>query len=191
MARIIIAGIVGGIIMFMWSFVAHEVLPTGEMGLKSLPDDARLSEAIKSAVHEPGLYMYPGMDMTHKPTDAEMQAWQTRYETGPSGLLLCYPNGRHFNMGQLMGVEALADILAALLGAAILSQMATTYGRRLAAAIGLGIIAILLIDVSLWNWYGFSMEYVLAEAIDIVGGWLLAGLVMAAIAKPHVVVVPA
>jgi len=31
--RVVIAGILGGITMFVWLFVAHEFLPLGELGV--------------------------------------------------------------------------------------------------------------------------------------------------------------
>ena len=36
MARILIGGLVGGIVLFFWGFVSHMLLPIGEMGLQSL-----------------------------------------------------------------------------------------------------------------------------------------------------------
>src|SRR6185295_9013897 len=53
--RIILAAIVGSIIVFVWSAVAHMVLPIGEMGVKSLPSEEKVVPALKDAIKEPGL----------------------------------------------------------------------------------------------------------------------------------------
>lgn len=38
---IILAGIAGGIAMFIWSFRSHTVLPLGEVGVRMLPNEPR------------------------------------------------------------------------------------------------------------------------------------------------------
>jgi hypothetical protein len=34
-----------------------------------------------------------------------------------------------------------------------------------------------------WNWYGFSASYALMESSDLIGGWLLVGLVLGGLRK--------
>ena len=36
MSRILIAGLVGGVIVFVWGAFSHMVLPIGEMGLSTM-----------------------------------------------------------------------------------------------------------------------------------------------------------
>ncbi len=48
----------------------------------------------------------------------------------------------------------------------------------------LGIFGFATVSVPYWNWYGFPTDFTLAEAIDHVVGWFLAGLVLAAIVRP-------
>jgi len=62
-----------------------------ERDCASPKEDAVLA-ALKSNVREPGLYFFPGMDMTKKPTDAEDAAWTAKYKTG-HGLILFHPSG--------------------------------------------------------------------------------------------------
>ena len=35
--RLLLAGIVGGIVVFIWGAITHVVLPLGEMGIQNLP----------------------------------------------------------------------------------------------------------------------------------------------------------
>jgi hypothetical protein len=71
MKKILIAGILGGIVAFLWSSFAHMVLPTGDMGVRSLPGEDAIVAAMKQSIHEPGLYFFPGMDMSRKLTPEE------------------------------------------------------------------------------------------------------------------------
>jgi hypothetical protein len=48
----------------------------------------------------------------------------------------------------------------------------------------MGLFGFVSISISYWNWYGFPTDFTVAEAITEVVGWLLAGLVMAAIVRP-------
>jgi hypothetical protein len=78
MKRWLIGGVIGGIIMFIWSAFSHMVLPLGEMGLKTLPNENVVIPAMKDGIREPGLYMFPGLDMSKKPTAEEQAAWAER-----------------------------------------------------------------------------------------------------------------
>ena len=64
------------------------------------------------------------------------------------------------------------------------NQRARSYGRRLALVAIFGLAAWLSIEVSYWNWYGFPANYALAQLIDQVGGFLVAGLLVAKIVRP-------
>ncbi len=64
MTRIVAGGVAAGIVLFFWGFVAHMLLPLGEMGLQSIPTDENLAAAIKTDIREPGLYFLPGRDMS-------------------------------------------------------------------------------------------------------------------------------
>ena len=86
--RVVIAGILGGLVMFFWLFVAHEFLGLGEMGVREIPNEAVVLSAMQSAISEPGLYIYPGFGLGPKPTSAQrnaaMPARRIRYGRGDS-----------------------------------------------------------------------------------------------------------
>jgi hypothetical protein len=58
-----------------------------------------------------------------------------------------------------------------------------SYGAKVLFVALLGLLPGLDVDVGYWNWYGFPGDYTLAVMADHVLGWLLAGLVLAAIIK--------
>jgi hypothetical protein len=63
MKRILLGGIFAGLVVFIFSAIDHMALPTGHMGLKSLPQEDSVSGAMRAAISEPGLYVFPGIDM--------------------------------------------------------------------------------------------------------------------------------
>ena len=181
--RIILAGIAGGIAMFLWSFVSHTVLPLGEVGVKMLPNEPAVMSAMKANISEPGFYFYPGMDMAHDVSSEEQAAWAERYKAGPRGILIYPPTGAEPMGPGMLLTELASNILACIAAALAISWLVCNFWGRVAAAGLIGLAAWLSIDVSLWNWYGFPTSYMLAQGVDQVVGWLAAGLAIALIVK--------
>lgn len=184
MKKILIAGIVGGLIVFVWGAVSHMV--TDSMGLKQLPNEDAALAALRESTKESGVYFVPGIDMSKDTTPEEEAAWDAKYQAGPSGLLVLYypaPGEQAMGPKQLV-TEILTDVLAALCLAFVLARLPGSYGSRVLCVVVLGLFAWLTISVPYWNWYHFSMAMTRGELIDQVVGWLLAGLAMAKIARP-------
>jgi hypothetical protein len=179
----VLAAIVGGLVVFVWSAVAHMALPIGTMGMSTLPDEQPVLDVLKEKVPAPGLYFVPAMDPKNK--DPQYRAaWQAKYESGPSGLLIIHPNGMKAMTPRLLLTELLADVAAAWIVALVFAAMAAGDGRRMMIAALLGLFAWLSISVSYWNWYGYPLVYVTGEALDQIIGWALGGLAMAKLVKP-------
>ena len=183
MGRVLIGGIIGGVAVFMWGFVSHMLLPTGDMGLKQIPGEDAVVAAMKSSIQNRGVYFFPGADMRKKMTPEEQKAWQAKLEAGPTGLLVYNPRGEQALSPKQLLIELLSNMAAALIVAMLLSRLAGGFGSRALMVMLLGLFAWLSISVSYWNWYQFSNEFTRAEAIDQIGGWLVGGLVLAAIVK--------
>ena len=183
--RIIVAGIVGGIVMFFWGFVSHMALGVGEAGIKTLPDakEAPIVAAMKANISEPGLYFVPGMDMSRKSTDEEWAAWTSKYEAGPTAFLVYSPVGETPMSPKQLGVEFASNVLAALVGAFMLSWTVPSLGKRVVLATLIGLAAWLSINVSYWDWYRFPAAFVSSELIEQVAGWFLSGLAMGLVLK--------
>lgn len=54
--RIFLAALLGAIAMFIWSAIAHMMLPLGEAGLRDLPNDSVLKALQNELGDQPGLY---------------------------------------------------------------------------------------------------------------------------------------
>jgi hypothetical protein len=181
--RIILAAIVGGIIMFCWGAFSHMVLPIGEMGIKSMPNEAPVMSAMKSGIQEPGLYFFPGLEGGHNASEAAQAAWLEKYKAGPHGILVYHPTGDEPMNMRYMGVELLSNTIAAFFVAFVLSMTAAGFVGRVIGSTLFGLVSWLSIEVSYWNWYGFPTDYLAAQAIDQVAGWFLAGIGIALFVK--------
>jgi hypothetical protein len=184
MAKIVIGGVVGGIVIFFWGFVSHMLLPIGEMGLKSLPREEAVSSAIKAEALEPGLYFVPGRDMSKPQSQEEMQAHMDKVAKGPFGFMVLYPNGRDISLAKRLPIEFGTNVVCALLAAIIVSQLRPGFLVRVACVTLIGLLATIMTSVPFWNWYGFPSDFTLAQMIEHTVGWLLAGIVLAAIVRP-------
>ena len=185
MGRRLLAAIAGGIVVFVWSAVSHMALGLGSAGIRTLPNEERMAQAIRGVVTEPGLYFFPGMDPSRKMTPEEERAWTERYRRGPSGLMIVQPGGRDPMEPTQFVVELLADILAAGVAAFILAGLGGPLLARAGAVGLLGLFEWADLSVSYWNWYKFPTLYTGAALVEQVVGWALAGLVMALMLRPR------
>ena len=192
MKKILLAGILGGIVMFVWGAVVHMNPITGPMGLSMLneKEDVVLA-AVRDNVPQPGMYFFPGRDMTKNMSKEEEAAWTAKFKTGPSGLLLVQPKGAEpMTTGQLAREFAL-NFFCALIAAFILASTIGSYLCRVGMVTLIGLFSWLAISMAYWNWYLFPFPLVALDAIDQVIGWLLAGFLIAKIVKPPTAPAPA
>jgi hypothetical protein len=190
MKNIIVGGLLAGLVLFVWSAIAH-MPPLGTAGERMVASskEPAVIEALRGSMTERAIYVIPGIDGSHA-TDAEKQAWSTRYQHGPSAIIAFNPRpterawaGSPFATWFL--VEFLGDMAAGFLGALIAISLSGTIGfwpRALLMAT-IGAIATIDIDLSYWNWYGFPTAYLLAQFVDHVCGWFFAGLVLARVCR--------
>ena len=50
--RILLAGVLGGIAMFVWTSIAHMALPLGEAGINEIPNESVVLSAMQSSIGE-------------------------------------------------------------------------------------------------------------------------------------------
>mgnify|MGYP001239257533 CR=1 FL=1 len=184
--RLIMAAVLAGLVMFMWSALSHMVLGIGDAGVKPMPNETAVTAAFKANVTEPGIYMLPGMDMSRHPTQEEQDAWAAKYRQGPTAILIYNPTGDEAMSPKHFGVELGSNIAAALVVGMILIFASVSFGRGVIISTLVGLAGWLSIDVSYWNWYRFPTNFVTADLIDQVVSWLLAGFVLGFILRRRV-----
>jgi hypothetical protein len=188
MAKKLLAAVLGGLAFFLWSFVAHDLLPLGKTGIKEIPNEQAVLNSMKANMPEDGLYLLPGLGLPENATRAQqsaaMEARMHKVESGPSGLLAYHPS-LNFSFGRALAVELVTNMFQVFLAVLLLGQtrIVNFVGRWRFITIA-GFLAGISTNVSYWNWYGFPGNYTLAYICTVAMGFVFAGLVAAAIVKP-------
>jgi hypothetical protein len=176
--RIVIAGILGAIAMFIWTAIAHMATPLGTIGFQQMSGEATVLKTMKDSIGaKAGLYFFPWVDM--KDPNA-MQKADALQKTEPSGLLLYRPAGQGMgpDMTPMLIKEFIKQLVQTLIAASITSMVAG-FAMRWVTVVGIGVSAAVATDVSYWNWYGFPLDYTLAAITMEVVSAIVAGVVIA------------
>ena len=186
--RILLAGILGGIVMFIWTSIAHMALPLGEAGIGEIPNESVVLSAMQSSMGEKtGLYIFPGLGVgknaTREQKNEAMKQMQQRIAANPSGILMYHPPGRQFAFGKSLAVEFSTEVLQAILVIWLLAQTRIGgFAGRVGFVLMAGILASITTNVSYWNWYGFpgvyTASYILIKIVGFVLVGVIAGLVL-------------
>ncbi len=185
--RVILAGLAGGVAMFLWSSLAHMVLPLGGAGIGEISSNetALLDSMHHSLGNASGLYMFPsfGFNSVTSRSDA-MKNYDAKLVTNPSGLLIYHPPGAKSLTPELLLTEFLVELLEALLAVWLLAQTAiTSIGGRIGFVATAGVLAALPTNVSYWNWYGFPGSYTASYMAIEIAGFVVAGIVAALVLR--------
>ena len=183
--KILMAGILGGIVMFIWTSIAHMALPLGEAGLGEIPNESAVLSAMQSNIgDQTGLYIFPGPGLGKNATRQEkqeaMKHMGEKIATNPSGILMYHPPGRPLVLGKLLGIEFVTELLEAILVVFLLAQTRiASFAGRVGFVLVAGILAAIATNVSYWNWYGFPCVYTASYMFIQIVGFFLVGIVAA------------
>ena len=181
--RILLAGIIGGIAMFVWTSIAHMALPLGEAGINEIPNEPAVLSAMHTSMGDnDGLYIFPGLGVGKNATREEkneaMKQMQQRIAANPSGILMYHPPGRPFAFGKSLAVEFSTEVLQAILVIWLLAQTGIdSFAARVGFVVIAGILAAITTNVSYWNWYGFPGVYTASYMLIEIVGFLLVGVI--------------
>lgn len=187
MKRIIVAGLLGGAVVYLWSALSWSVLPYQAAKFRAIPNEQQVAEVLSTSLTSAGVYHYPAYPSAGA-SDEEVAAWTQRVERGPVIPLLVFnPGGSGSAVTSYVRAFVL-DVMAALIVAMLLTLAVHSlrgYGQRVIFVTGIAIFAVLVTHLADWNWGMFPTSYVLPVAADIIIGWTLAGMVMAWRIKPE------
>jgi hypothetical protein len=192
MKRILLAGILGGLTLFVWLYVAHELLGLGEMGVEEIPNETVVLNAMRGAIPAPGFYLFPGMGLGPKATSeqrkAAMPEYMKKYEQSPHGVLVYHPASGAYSFGAALAKEGALNLLEGLIAAWLLSWAAAgrAYSGRAGFVVILGALAAVTTNLEYWNWYEFPGNYVAGYMVTQIIGFTLVGLVAATFVKSEV-----
>ncbi|MCU1285979.1 MAG: hypothetical protein JWO13_2329 [Acidobacteriales bacterium] len=183
--RVVVGGFLAGLVMFIWSSVAHMALPVGEIGLSTIANEDAVLAAMKTSTNEPGLYFLPGHAFMTSPAAEKQKAMQemtTKSKTAGSMIIDYHPQGAPEITLKTLGLEFLSDVVAGWILAfalwAALPRIGSLIGR-VGLVAGLGLLPFIVSDFSQWNWYGYPTAYEIGQVLDYGVGALLAGVFLA------------
>jgi hypothetical protein len=183
--KILLTAILGGIVMFIWTSIAHMALPLGEVGIREIPNESAVVSAMHSNIGEQtGLYIFPGpgvgKNASREEKNEAMKHVAEKMAANPSGILMYHAPGRPFAIGKWLGIEFGTELLEAILVVFLLAQTRiVSFAGRVGFVLVVGILAAITTNVSYWNWYGFPGAYTASYMLIQIIGFLLVGVVAA------------
>ncbi len=179
--RYMIAALLGAFVVFLWGFVAHVLLPIGEMGMrKPANEDVVLQAATTAALPQDGIYLLPHIDPEKMSDQGAVKAWEDKHAQNRSLFVAVGPTNPHpSDMGGNLLKQFIGSYLAALIVAFVLAATPWGFGMRVLGSLGFGIFGWMTNIVPLWNWYRFPDDFNLGNLIEQGVGWLLAGVAIA------------
>jgi hypothetical protein len=183
--KILLTIILGGIVMFIWTSIAHMALPLGETGIREIPSEPAVLSAMQSNIGEQtGLYIFPGpgigKNATREEKNEAMKHMSEKMAANPSGILMYHAPGRPFEFGKLLGIEFGTELLEVILIVFLLAQTRiVSFAGRIGFVLVAGILAAIATNVSYWNWYGFPGAYTASYMLIQIVGFFLVGVVAA------------
>jgi hypothetical protein len=174
MGRTILAGALAAVVMFMWSWVAHDLLPLGMTGVGTIQNEQAVQDTLKANIDKDGLYMFP-MAMAKGDTNAK----------GPEGLLVYRANVTNMSPAMLGGEFAL-ELIEMVILAFLLAQIRVGLWCRIGFAAAAGVMVAITTNGSYYIWFGFPPDYTAAQIFMVIAGYTFGGTVIAFILpKPN------
>lgn len=179
--RVLVAGLIGGIVMFIWGVTAHMALGMGEAGFRQpLNENAALAGLQEGLGTQAGVYVLPALDPKKMNDPNEVLSYSLKAVRSPYAWVVYQPQGTDMTrMGPQIGRQWAGDTLAGLALAFVMGLAGLGFRRRLAIAAAAAVFAWLSSMLPYWNWYCFPLDFTLAALAEQLIGWLIAGAAMA------------
>lgn len=180
--QLILGSVLGGIVLFVWSFIAWTFIPWPGEPLRSFNNEGAVEQAVVNNAPVSGIYLLPN---PHKSgvTPEQQTASEEKLMRGPM-VFASVRLGAMRPFPVLLITQLLTFIISALIVTfLLLKTVGLSYGQRVVFVSVCGILIFLGGKVDQWVWWSFSTSYLMAEFGAIVIGWILAGLVIAKVAR--------
>ncbi len=187
MKRIIIAALPGAAVYFVWQMLTWMLIPIHGPTVAALPDEDTIRDALVEQDIESGVYIVPSGNDDEDMMDPESE-FVKRHQAGPIFAIYFHKGGLEPMSGSVLGLGFLIDFLGAAIVASTLSCAVSgtcrSYPQRVGFVTGFGVFLALMGHVAYYNWMHFDGFYTAMFVVDVVVGWFLVGLVVAAIIRP-------
>ena len=157
--------LLSAVVVFIISSIIHTLLPWHKKDYLQLPNEGKISDALRPFNIPPGDYMLPRGSSTAEMKSAE---FTEKLKKGPVMIITVKPNGM-WKMGQIMFLWFLYSVVVGLFAAYIAGRalpMGATYLEvfRFAGASGFMGYSLALMQLSVW--YGRSWSTTIKSMID-------------------------
>jgi hypothetical protein len=185
---LVLGTVLGGLAAFAWSTLSWEIIGWHEKTMARFQNEEEVAAAIASYAANDGTYMLPTAPRTSGMTSEEKHraeaAAATKFAKGPI-MVAAVRRGGFGSFGRAIVFQLLSLMAAAgLLTWLLLQARGLSYWRRVAFLAVTGLAASVIVDLPNWNWWGFSGAYTAVNLADFMLTWLIAGLVIAKVARP-------
>lgn len=188
-ARALLGALAGAATLMVWGFVYWALLPFGFYVMHATPHEADVVATLDAALPETGVYMVPMMSREEMSDEAAMEAFTARHERGPLLQIFYRADGVNPMGGSVYFHGFLNMFTSALIVAGLLVLAAPGllgYGQRVLFVFLLGLFAGVTVELAKPIWWHQPWDFWVFQALFPISGWLVVGLVMAAIVKPPV-----
>ncbi len=196
MRQIILGGFVCMVLVTGWQWLSLSFMPWHRDVLQRISEEDRVVDVLKERTGRTGVYIFPAPPppLTGLPTpeqvdahDTALQAYADQRRTGAVGTLFYHHAGVQTNIfSRIQHLLAVNMLTAAAAGIILYMSlgMAKLYWQRAAVVVMLSVFGGLAAYGPLLIWHEFPLHYVLTLGWDLFLGWLIAGLVLAAMIRP-------
>ena len=191
MFKVILGGLIGAVIAFVWSFVSWTVLPWHDWAMNKFTNQEFVSWVIKENAPKDGVYVSPhmGSDEINLTPEEIKQNIDQQKEAMAKGPFI-YTQVKTKGMNPASPHLYIFSFLTQFVGAALISWLLLQvrelgYVGRLLFVVGIGLVVGILGFVPDWNWFGAGYKFTLVMIADLLATWFLAGLFLAAFIKPQ------
>jgi hypothetical protein len=167
--RVIIGGILGGIVLFLWGYFSWMALPWHKTTFQNFKDEAAVTQVMQKNTYASGIYLTPSKMQQPSATPI---IFASVYQPGMT------------SMTHALVISFVTQLVAALLVSWLLIQtIGLGYVGRVAFVVIFALAAAIVTEIPYWNWFRFDTTYTLVTVADLLIGWFFAGLIIAGIAR--------
>jgi ABC-type antimicrobial peptide transport system permease subunit len=188
MKKLLIGGLIGAVIVFIWGMVSWMVLPWHEKTMKHFQNEQPVFEGLTASAADAGVYIVPcpqsGVEnMSPEEKKTHMEQKHEQMEKGPFAYIVYSPKGSGPMWLSMIGSFVISFVGSILVTWILLLSRIESYFGRLFLVIVFALAAGVVCLLPAWNWWKVPMDYTLVAMADLIAGWFLAGIVLAGITK--------
>lgn len=182
MLKVIVGGIVGGLIATAWGFISWGVFSWHDLGINKFCDQEHVAHVIKENTTVDGVYIAPSCRFKSSEMRQKSSCRNTKmpfvYAQVRKEGFFCSPKTFFYAfLSQFIG--------ACLISLLLMKIVDTCYGKRLFSVAIIGLTVGILGLVPNWVWFGSGYRFTLIMLIDTFIQWFLVGLFLAKFIQPR------